>query len=124
MTEVDQMSVEALKLEQMRKLEQMSASELKELVQAATDLAERKKGQEKKNLRAEILNKIEAAGYTVDDIFPGVGLAKATSAKEKAPAKYRNPENHSQTWTGRGRKPRWLVEAEAAGRDINDFAIG
>lgn len=107
----------------MTDLENMSTAELKELAKKATELAERKKDQEKRDLRAEIVEKIRAAGYTVDDIFPNSAPVRASATKEKAPAKYRNPENLSQTWSGRGRKPRWLVEAEAAGRDIADFAI-
>lgn len=52
-------------------------------------------------------------------------LAETVSARKRAPvaAKYANPANSSQTWSGRGRKPRWLTEAVAAGRSIEDFAI-
>jgi DNA-binding protein H-NS len=38
--------------------------------------------------------------------------------------KYRNPEDPSQTWAGRGLKPRWLAAALKAGGKIEDFAIG
>lgn len=108
----------------MTELENMSAAELKALAKKAEEMAEQKKDQERRDLRAEVVNKIRAAGYTVDEIFPGAAPVRATSGgKEKAPAKYRNPENSSQTWSGRGRKPKWIVEAEAAGRDITDFAI-
>jgi DNA-binding protein H-NS len=37
--------------------------------------------------------------------------------------KYRNPENPSETWAGRGLKPRWLVAAIKGGKKIEDFAI-
>jgi DNA-binding protein H-NS len=37
--------------------------------------------------------------------------------------KYRNPENPSETWAGRGLKPRWLVAAMKGGKKIEDFAI-
>src|SRR5262249_23655037 len=37
--------------------------------------------------------------------------------------KYRNPENSSETWAGRGLKPRWLVAALKSGKKIEDFAI-
>ncbi len=39
------------------------------------------------------------------------------------PAKYRNPENPSETWAGRGLKPRWLSAALRRGRKIDDFLI-
>lgn len=38
------------------------------------------------------------------------------------PAKYRHPES-GQTWTGRGKAPRWVTEAEAAGRKREEFLI-
>ena len=38
-------------------------------------------------------------------------------------AKYRNPENPSETWAGRGLRPRWLAAALKSGKKIEDFAI-
>jgi DNA-binding protein H-NS len=37
--------------------------------------------------------------------------------------KYRNPENPSETWTGRGLKPRWLAAAIKAGKKLEHFSI-
>lgn len=37
--------------------------------------------------------------------------------------KYRNPDNPSETWAGRGLKPRWLAAALKAGGKLEDFAI-
>jgi DNA-binding protein H-NS len=37
--------------------------------------------------------------------------------------KYRNPENPSQTWAGRGLKPLWLKSAIEAGKSPDDFLI-
>lgn len=34
-------------------------------------------------------------------------------------AKYRNPADPTQTWTGRGKKPAWMAEAE----DVEAFRI-
>lgn len=36
--------------------------------------------------------------------------------------KYRNPES-GETWSGRGRAPRWLTSAEKAGRNRDDFRV-
>jgi DNA-binding protein H-NS len=38
--------------------------------------------------------------------------------------KYRNPEGPSETWSGRGKQPRWLKAALKAGHRIEEFAIG
>ena len=37
--------------------------------------------------------------------------------------KYRNPENPSETWAGRGLKPRWLRGAMKGGKSLEHFAI-
>jgi DNA-binding protein H-NS len=37
--------------------------------------------------------------------------------------KFRNPEQPSETWTGRGRKPRWLTAQLKSGKQIDDFRI-
>lgn len=37
--------------------------------------------------------------------------------------KYRNPNEPSQTWSGRGKKPLWLANALKSGHKIEDFVI-
>ena len=37
--------------------------------------------------------------------------------------KYRNPDQPSETWAGRGRQPRWLVAQLSSGKRIDDFRI-
>jgi DNA-binding protein H-NS len=47
-------------------------------------------------------------------------------ARRKYPTvfpKYRNPQTPSETWSGRGKQPRWLVAAIQSGRKIDDFKI-
>ena len=41
----------------------------------------------------------------------------------KVAPKYRNPENPKETWTGRGKQPRWLAAYTAKGRDLGEFVI-
>jgi DNA-binding protein H-NS len=38
--------------------------------------------------------------------------------------KYQNPLIPSETWSGRGKQPRWLAAAIKSGRKIDDFKIG
>lgn len=42
---------------------------------------------------------------------------------KKALPRYRNPADSGQTWTGRGRQPRWVAEALASGRSLDEFKI-
>jgi DNA-binding protein H-NS len=44
-------------------------------------------------------------------------------ARGKVAPKYRNPDNPSETWAGRGLKPRWLTAALKSGKKIEQFAI-
>jgi DNA-binding protein H-NS len=50
-------------------------------------------------------------------------LAFGRGARGKVAAKYRNPENPSETWAGRGLKPRWLAAAIKTGKQLDDFLI-
>lgn len=59
----------------------------------------------------------EESNSTISEI-----LAAGEKLRKRS-IKYRNTDNNEETWTGRGRKPTWLVEALAAGRNIEDFAI-
>ena len=52
--------------------------------------------------------------------------AKTDRPRRKYPKvfpKYRNPAEPSETWSGRGKRPRWLVSALKAGKPIEDFQI-
>jgi DNA-binding protein H-NS len=50
------------------------------------------------------------------------GIPLDALVKNAAP-RYRNPADSGQTWTGRGRQPRWIAEALASGRSLDDFKI-
>ena len=83
--------------------------------------------------RRNALRAAEAAvrehGFTLADIAQlaarGAGSARtARRAKAEGAPAYRNPDNPEQTWSGRGRRPRWIHEAEAAGRSLEDMRVG
>jgi DNA-binding protein H-NS len=38
--------------------------------------------------------------------------------------KFKNPEDPSETWAGRGKQPRWLKKQLRSGKRIDDFRIG
>lgn len=48
---------------------------------------------------------------------------KRKHASKKLPPTYRNPNNDAETWTGRGRKPRWLVAALNEGKTVEQCRI-
>ena len=48
--------------------------------------------------------------------------AAGTEAKRTVPPKYKHPHTGA-TWTGRGKAPRWISEAESAGKSRDQFLI-
>ncbi|MBL8674596.1 MAG: H-NS histone family protein [Rhodospirillales bacterium] len=48
--------------------------------------------------------------------------AKGAKTRTVKP-KYRNPADKSETWAGRGSKPRWVVAALKSGKKLEDLAI-
>ncbi|HYJ88735.1 MAG TPA: H-NS histone family protein [Pyrinomonadaceae bacterium] len=60
------------------------------------------------------------------DLPDSQSLSDARRERRKYPRvlpKYRNPEEHSETWSGRGKQPRWLVAALKDGHKIEEFVI-
>jgi DNA-binding protein H-NS len=54
----------------------------------------------------------------------GIARAKLGDRRSGTVApKYRNPEDSTETWAGRGLKPRWLAAAIKAGKRLDDFLI-
>lgn len=77
-----------------------------------------------KQLRA-VLVKYKLTRTDIDQAIAGSSTGSRTnSLKGKTvKPKYRNPANRSETWTGRGLKPRWMVAAMKGGKKLEDFAI-
>jgi DNA-binding protein H-NS len=73
--------------------------------------------------RAEALKEIQAVakkhGLPLDELVGG----KGRKTKAKTPPKYRNPENASDTWSGRGRQPEWYKSALKSGKKPEQLAI-
>jgi DNA-binding protein H-NS len=98
-------------------LAELSLAELHDLIANAQQALVTKQKQERKAVIAEIHALAESAGITV--VIQDAG--KVTQSKV-AP-KYRNPDQPTQTWSGRGVKPRWLAALVGAGHDPQEFLI-
>jgi DNA-binding protein H-NS len=117
-----------------------------ELVQQISDLqkqAEKQRKEEYSTVVKSIKRQIAEFGITADEL--GFSAAKAPSKRGRKPGsktskparkarakranagikvapKYRDSASNN-TWTGRGKMPRWLVEATASGRTLESFLI-
>lgn len=86
----------------------------KKIDKALADYDVRKKAEAR--AAAEALAK--EAGYSLSELME-VGGSKGS----KGAPRYAHPENPSQTWTGRGRKPKWVEEHLSAGGELDALAI-
>ena len=77
---------------------------------------------EKENFLNTIKDKADLFGVSVEDL-----LIEASQSKKrktgKVPPKYQNPDNKAETWTGRGRKPNWLVAQLDNGKQLENMLI-
>ena len=102
-------------------LDQMSFAELKAIQPLiAMKITEREKA-ERNAVKAELASLAKSNGFDMADLFGDA--PKIAKDKKTVPPKYRNPADATQTWTGRGRKPKWVVEELATGGSLDDFLI-
>lgn len=79
-------------------------------------------------VRKELIALAVAQGYTIEELIgiSPVALADKRPAirkRAKVAAKFRDPDNKRQTWSGRGRMPRWLADRVRRGHTVADFLI-
>ena len=96
-------------------LEKMSLKDLTALHAMIQATIDEKRVSERHEMRAKMEEMAKASGFSVSELFGG----RKGKGSKIAP-KYRNPKDPSQTWTGRGRRPNWIVEA---GGDMKRFLI-
>lgn len=105
-------------IEMARELDRMSLRELQELELKVRKAKATAQDRSRADLRKKIETMVADAGFRLTDIFSGRGGKGRTVA-----AKYVNPEDPSETWTGRGRKPRWLNAKLQEGAKLEKFLI-
>src|SRR5262245_59250395 len=98
-------------------LRSIPAEELWKLFEVATAQLGNKLAAEKAKLqeREERLRKLQSVGIVIN---PDV-----RRPYPKVRPKYRNPRNPAETWTGRGKRPRWLMAELRSGEKLENFLI-
>lgn len=79
---------------------------------------------------SELSRKIQAEKAKLEDRLQKIksGASKSFGEGQRRPypkvlPKYRNPKNPKETWSGRGKQPRWLTAQLGAGKKLNHFLI-
>lgn len=108
-------------------LEAMQFSELWRLHEEIAKILADRIFAEKRELEKRLaqLNRSEITGEKKSS-SAAVVADHSRSPRRKYPRvlpKYRNPSAPSETWSGRGKTPRWLVVALKTGHKIDDFRI-
>ncbi len=96
------------------------------LVQLKSDIEtelKRRKKQETSQLASLLSEKAAALGVSVDEIVGLLGKKANANKGKKLPAKFANPKNPAETWTGKGRKPGWFVTALSGGKTADQLLI-
>lgn len=98
-------------------LASLSFEELANLQKKTQESMKARKKDELKIAYQKFQDIAKSLGVTVNDII------KSSKGKTKRPPRYQNPEDKTQTWTGQGRKPKWLMDKLAVGKKLEDFAL-
>ncbi len=101
-----------------RELERMSYKDLTELELKIRKAKAGVQDRTRNELKEKVEAMVAAAGFKMSDLFGGRG-----GKGRKVAAKYVNPDDPAETWTGRGRKPRWLSAKLKDGDRIEKFLI-
>jgi DNA-binding protein H-NS len=107
-------------------LEKFSVPELTALIQAAEAMRREKLDGAKTDLLAEFRDRAGQMGLSLETLLSkSASAGKERKSRKDAggnlPVKYRGP--NGETWSGRGRLPKWLHVAEAEGRNREDFKV-
>lgn len=100
-------------------LNTLSLKELKELQAQVAKAVASFEDRKKKEALIELEEKAREMGFSLAEL---TGTA-VTRKRAPAAAKYANPADTSETWSGRGRKPRWFEAAMKSGKSADDMAI-
>ncbi|EDX89611.1 H-NS histone family protein [Alcanivorax sp. VBW004] len=114
-------------------LDELSVDELEKLIKQAESALDKKRKAELKNAQAVLEKMAKDLGVDPQDLLKNAADKKKTTRKKAAkkktgvrrPAKvkFRDPNNSSNTWTGRGKRPLWLQDALSKGANLDDFLV-
>lgn len=119
------------------KLSEWTLPELRALIPFAQQEIERQQESEKKAFIAEMKVRAAERGLDYDEVVKSSQSSDESKKRGRKPQndndseptkkavepKYRNPENPSETWAGRGRQPAWVKQRLEAGATIESLLI-
>ncbi|HDV0686100.1 H-NS histone family protein [Acinetobacter baumannii] len=104
-------------------ISELSVEELKRLQEEAEALIASKKDQAIEDAYNQIIEIAENVGFSVEQLLEFGAQKRKKTTRKSVELRYRNKNNAEETWTGRGKQPRWLVAEIEKGAKLEDFLI-
>lgn len=104
-------------------LKSLNHNQLSDLIARAQARQEELVKEKATKLREKINALVKAEGFGLDEVL-GRSSGARGKVRGKVKPKYRNPADPSQTWSGRGKRPRWFHAALSSGKKEKDLLIG
>ncbi|MBW4981840.1 H-NS histone family protein [Mameliella sp. CS4] len=98
-------------------LEKLSHDELQQLISDAQKALKSVDARRRAEAKRAAEKAAKEFGFSLDEVLD------AGPKGSKGAPKYANPADPSQTWTGRGRKPNWVIAALEEGKSLDDLAL-
>lgn len=105
----------------MTDLNKLSEAELQAVIENAEKALKERQSSKRKEVIAQIKELAASIGVAVEIHDADKKAERKISGK--VAARYRNPADASQTWSGRGLAPKWMQALTASGRDKSEFEI-
>lgn len=104
----------------MTEYQNLSERELQAVIENAEKALKNKLTNKRKEVIAQIKELAASIGVIVEIHEPDKRSARKGA---KVAIKYRHPQDHNKTWTGRGVAPKWMQELLSAGRQRSEFEV-
>ena len=96
---------------------ELSVEQLNKLKADIEVASQQRRQTELMELRNKIDDLVDNSPFSIEEIM------EARKMRKPVAPKYRNPDDASLTWTGRGRRPRWVDECLDNGMTLENMAI-
>ncbi|MBB3220734.1 H-NS histone family protein [Pseudoduganella umbonata] len=100
-------------------LSNLSASELRNLQEQVKRELKKRETHDLQKAKDEIFAIAQRVGLPLKDLIASNPRGKGGTVA----ARFRNPSDGAQQWTGRGRQPKWVKDWVDAGKSIDDLRI-
>jgi DNA-binding protein H-NS len=107
-----------------KSISKLTVEELMELKNKADELITQQKVGKKSELEQQFREQAAQVGLTIKAVVWSDGRRRrGKGLRKKYAAKYRNPSNPDQVWSGQGRTPAWMQDLVNQGRSREEFLI-